>query len=63
MADTGQSRLTYGIKMKDKIGYALGDAGGILTFGVIGSYLQLFYTNVLFISPEKIMVLFLVARI
>lgn len=54
---------TYGIKMKDKIGYALGDAAGILTFGIIGSFLQIYYTNVLFISTKKIMLLFLVARI
>ncbi|MDD3240936.1 MAG: glycoside-pentoside-hexuronide (GPH):cation symporter [Lachnospira sp.] len=54
---------TSGIKMKDKIGYALGDAGGILTFGIIGSYLQIFYTNVLMISAGKVMMLFLVARI
>ncbi len=54
---------TYGIKMKDKIGYALGDTAGILTFGIIGSFLQIYYTNVLFISAEKIMILFLVARI
>lgn len=52
-----------GIKMKDKIGYALGDTAGILTFGIIGSYLQIYYTNVLFISPAKIMILFLIARI
>ncbi len=38
---------TYGITLKDKIGYALGDTGGCLTFGIIGSFLQMFYTNVL----------------
>lgn len=54
---------TFGITMKDKVGYALGDTGGILTFGIIGAYLQIFYTNVLLISPAKIVVLFLVARI
>lgn len=58
-----QMKEHSGIKMKDKIGYALGDTAGILTFGIIGSYLQIYYTNVLFISPAKIMVLFLVARI
>ncbi len=55
--------VNSGIKMKDKIGYSLGDTAGILTFGIIGSYLQIFYTNVLFISAGKIMMLLLVARI
>ena len=54
---------TSGIKMKDKIGYALGDTAGIFTFGIISAYLQIFYTNVLLISPAKIMLLFVVARV
>lgn len=55
--------MTYGIKLKDKIGYALGDAGGCLTFGIIGSFLQMFYTDVLYIDPKKIMILFVIARL
>lgn len=54
---------TYGIKFKDKVGYALGDTGGCLTFAIIGSFLQIFYTNVLYIDPTKIMVLLVVARL
>lgn len=54
---------TYGITLKDKIGYALGDTGGCLTFGIIGSFLQMFYTNVLGLPYGKIMVLFTVARL
>lgn len=54
---------TYGITLKDKIGYALGDTGGCLTFGIIGSFLQMFYTNVLCLPYGKIMVLFTVARL
>lgn len=54
---------TYGIRFKDKIGYALGDTGGCLTFAIIGSFLQIFYTNVLYINPAKIMVLLIVARL
>ncbi len=56
-------RKTYGITLKDKIGYALGDTGGCLTFGIIGSFLQMFYTNVLGLPYGKIMVLFTVARL
>lgn len=54
---------TYGITMKDKLGYALGDTAGMLLFGMIGPFLQMFYTDTLHIDPAKIMVLFIVARL
>lgn len=54
---------THGIKMKDKIGYALGDMGGLLTFSLIGAFQNKFYTDVLNIDPAKIVVLILVARL
>lgn len=54
---------TYGIGIRDKIGYALGDAAGLMTFALVGSFLQVFYTNVLYIDPKKITMLFLIARI
>ena len=54
---------THGIKMKDKIGYALGDAAGLLTFSLIGAFQNKFYTDALGISPGKIVVLILIARI
>lgn len=37
---------THGIKVKDKLGYALGDMGGIMTFGLVSSFLNMFYTDV-----------------
>ena len=55
--------LTHGIKMKDKIGYALGDMGGLLTFSLIGAFQNKFYTDVLNIDPAKIAVLILIARL
>lgn len=58
-----QPSLTHGIKAIDKIGYALGDMGGLLTFSLIGAFQNKFYTDVLGISPAKIVVLILVARI
>lgn len=58
-----EQSLTHGIKLKDKIGYALGDAGGLLTFSLIGSFLTVFYTDTLKIPLEQITVLMLVARI
>ncbi len=55
--------LTHGITVKDKIGYALGDMGGLLTFGLISSFLNMFYTDVLHIPLAQITILMLVARI
>lgn len=54
---------TYGIRAIDKIGYAMGDLGGILTFSLVSSFLTMFYTDVLHFSEMRIMVLMLVARI
>lgn len=55
--------LTHGIKLKDKIGYAMGDMGGLLSFSLISAFLQMFYTDSLHIPLGKITVLMLVARI
>ncbi len=54
---------THGIGVKDRIGYALGDTAGLLTFALISSFLQVFYTDTLGISPAKVAVLFMIARI
>ena len=58
-----ENSLTHGIKFKDKLGYAMGDMGGLLTFSLIGAFQNKFYTDVLHISPAKIVVLILVARL
>ncbi len=54
---------TSGIKLKDKIGYALGDVGNQLTFGLVGPFLQMFYTDILGIKIKQIARLMLVIRI
>ena len=54
---------THGIKFKDKLSYALGDMGGILSFSLVSSYLTMFYTDILGISAASITILMLVARI
>ncbi|MBR5409605.1 MAG: MFS transporter [Clostridia bacterium] len=54
---------TYGIRFSEKIGYALGDAAGLMTFGLIGSFQQVFLNKVLLIDAGKLTILFLVARI
>lgn len=58
-----QPQPTHGINFKDKVGYALGDTAGVLLFGVVGAFLQMFYTDVLYIDLSKIIVLMLAARI
>ena len=57
------NNLTHGITLKDKIGYAMGDMGGLLTFGLISSFLNMFYTDVLHIPLAQIMLLMFVARV
>lgn len=48
-------RRTSGIKAKDKIGYALGDFGSCLLFGLVQSILQKYYTDVLQLNIVSIM--------
>ena len=54
---------TSGIKAKDKIGYAMGDVGSLLVFGLVQSVLQKYYTDVVGINVVSIMIMFVVARI
>lgn len=54
---------TSGINFKDKIGYALGDTACCLVFGLVGSFLLKYYTDILLIPAQYITVLFIVARI
>ena len=52
-----------GLKLKDYIGYALGDVGCCLVFSLNTSVLQNYYTDVLFLNPIFIMIMFVVARL
>ncbi len=54
---------TSGITFRDKFGYALGDVASCLFLGMIGPFLQMFYTDVLHLSLGSITVLLLVLRI
>ncbi len=56
-------RKTSGIKGKDKIGYALGDFGSCLLFGLVQSILQKYYTDVLQLNIVSIMIMMIVARV
>ena len=64
----GESNLSYidrtsGLKGKDYVGYALGDAAGCLVFSLVTSILQKYYTDVFNLSPLFIMFMFIGARI
>ena len=51
------------LPVRNYVGYAMGDMAGVLTFGTIGAFLQMFYTDILHISLASITVLMMVARI
>ena len=54
---------TSGLKTKDYLGYAMGDAAGCLIFSLVTTLLQKFYTDVFHISPLFIMFMFIGARV
>lgn len=54
---------TSGIKGRDKFGYALGDFGSCLLFGLVQSILQKYYTDVMQLSVVSIMIMMIIARI
>ena len=54
---------TSGIKMRDKIGYAMGDVASCLVFGLTQSVLNKYYTDVLEISVLSVMIMTIIARI
>lgn len=54
---------TSGLKVKDYIGYAMGDTACCLVFGLVTSLLQKFYTDIYGLSPLFIMLMFIGARI
>ena len=60
---TAEVHATSGITTKEKIAYACGDFGGVLTFSLISSFLTMFYTDCLHIPLAQITILMLVARI
>ena len=49
-----------GLKLKHKIGYGLGDAGGVMTFALMSSTFSMYCTDALGISPGMIGILLLI---
>lgn len=54
---------TSGLTTKHKIGYAMGDLGGCMTFALMGSMVTRYYTNVLRVNTAVLAVLLLVWNI
>jgi GPH family glycoside/pentoside/hexuronide:cation symporter len=54
---------TSGLKMPEYIGYALGDVGCCLVFGMVTSLLQKFYTDIFQLPALWIMIMMVVTRI
>lgn len=54
---------TSGIRFRDKMGYAIGDAGNLFVFSLVTTLLQVYYTDILHIAPSLIMILFTAARV
>ena len=54
---------TSGLKAKDYVGYAMGDAAGCLVFSLVTSILQKYYTDVFNLNPLFIMFMFVGARV
>jgi len=51
------------ITMRDKMGYALGDVGCQLTFGLVGAFLQMFHSDILGLTLQASALLMLVSRL
>ncbi|MBQ1477252.1 MAG: MFS transporter [Erysipelotrichaceae bacterium] len=57
------SEKKNGLTLKHKIGYGLGDAGGVMTFALMGSTFSMYCTDALGIPATKIAVLLLIWNI
>ena len=57
MASTTKSS---GLTLKHKVGYAMGDLGGCMTFALMGSMVTRYYTNVLHVNTAVLAVLLFV---
>lgn len=68
--ETAQSAPSYeyigrtsGLKKVDYFGYSMVDFAGCLAFSLVTSLLQKFYTDILYLQPLFIMIMFIAARV
>ena len=52
MAKTANAATKSGLTWKHKIGYAMGDMGGCMTFALMGAYVTRYYVNVLKVNTN-----------
>ena len=57
MTETKKQKTASGLTMKHKIGYGLGDAGGCMTFALMGSTFAMYCTDALKINTEVLAIL------
>ncbi|MDR0883246.1 MAG: glycoside-pentoside-hexuronide (GPH):cation symporter [Oscillospiraceae bacterium] len=62
MSDTAAT-LCAPLPLREKLAYGLGDAACQLTFATVGSFLQMFYTDILGLLPGSIALLMVIARV
>lgn len=55
-----QKNTTTGLTWKHKVGYALGDLGGCMTFALMGAYVTRYYVNVLKVDTVILATLLLI---
>ena len=59
----GDTNLDVKIPIKNKIGYGMGEAGSQLSWALVSSYLSVYYTDVVGLTPAVISIIMLVARV
>ena len=63
MAKTANAATKSGLTWNHKIGYAMGDMGGCMTFALMGAYVTRYYVNVLKVNTAILATLLLVWNI
>ena len=58
-----KAKTKNGLTFKHKLGYGLGDAGGCMTFAIMGTYGTRYFTNVLGVDTRVLAILLLVWNI
>lgn len=60
MAKSGTLAQKSGLTWKHKVGYAMGDLGGCMTFALMGAYVTRYYVNVLKVNTAVLATLLLI---
>lgn len=63
MKETTSEKTTSSLTLKQKIGYGLGDAGGCMTFTLMGSTFAMYCTDALKINTDLLAILIIVWNI